>query len=255
MCTVVFLAREDGGYVLAGNRDELDSRAPALPPRRHVVDGLEVAHPTDPDGGGTWIATNAAGLTLTLLNAYQDIARWRPVLPLVSRGTVVASLMASRRVDEVVAALQRDDADALAWPRIAPFLLIAAEPGSTSEPARAAKLHWSGDALTVTPWAAPKMLVASSLEPLHVRPVRERALEPLLSTPIGSTSADSVHQAFADHTPQRGAASLCMHGPIGGTVSHTYVEVDRGRVRMRYHGAPPCQPTQAAELVLQRADQ
>ncbi|HRC86033.1 MAG TPA: NRDE family protein, partial [Thermoanaerobaculia bacterium] len=70
MCTVSWFWTAEG-YQLFGNRDESRSRRQALPPRRAEQDGVAYLAPVDADAGGTWIAANELGVTLTLLNFYQ----------------------------------------------------------------------------------------------------------------------------------------------------------------------------------------
>ena len=71
MCTVSWTPL-DGGYALAMNRDERRTRAPATPPERRELDGVPVLLPRDGEAGGTWIAVNALGHTLALLNRWDD---------------------------------------------------------------------------------------------------------------------------------------------------------------------------------------
>ncbi len=42
------------------NRDELSSRAPALPPQKLSTNGIDAIYPREP-AGGTWIACNSRG--------------------------------------------------------------------------------------------------------------------------------------------------------------------------------------------------
>jgi hypothetical protein len=72
MCTVTWLPRPDG-YQLLCNRDERDSRQPALGPRLHEQNGVKYIAPVDGDHGGSWIGTNEFGMSLCLLNRVGDV--------------------------------------------------------------------------------------------------------------------------------------------------------------------------------------
>ena len=69
MCSIAWAIHE-GGYSLVFNRDEKWSRAPSLDCKfeaHHPVPGFCAR---DAQANGTWLFTNAAGLTLALFNAY-----------------------------------------------------------------------------------------------------------------------------------------------------------------------------------------
>ena len=68
MCTVTFVPLEEGAYFLTSNRDEHISRPRATLPVKIKHDGYELIFPKDPQGGGTWIASDDRGNTVCLLN-------------------------------------------------------------------------------------------------------------------------------------------------------------------------------------------
>ena len=102
MCTAVVWPVLDG-YVFAFNRDELLSRPPALPPHQR---GVFLA-PIDPEGGGTWLATNVFGLTLAALNVY-EAATCEPEPPVRSRGLLVTDLADEDMANDFNRALRPD---------------------------------------------------------------------------------------------------------------------------------------------------
>lgn len=67
MCTVTFLPKGEGKYILTSNRDETPKRA-AAPPQVYQIHNQEITFPKDPLAGGTWIATDSKRFTLCLLN-------------------------------------------------------------------------------------------------------------------------------------------------------------------------------------------
>ena len=90
VCALLFLFQviQDYPVVLAANRDERYDRPAAKPGR---VDGrIPYLAPTDLRAGGTWIGTNAAGVTAAVTNRREsDQIEGRP-----SRGQLVGEAMA-----------------------------------------------------------------------------------------------------------------------------------------------------------------
>ena len=76
MCTVVFVPRADGGYLLGHNRDESRSRGRATPPTLHVLGRRRALAPGDPDAGGTWLGVDSEGRSVCILNAAERIDRF-----------------------------------------------------------------------------------------------------------------------------------------------------------------------------------
>lgn len=67
MCTLTYIPKEDGSYLLTSNRDEMPLRAaPGL--ERRQIGGREVLFPTDAGAGGTWLALSSAGQAVCLIN-------------------------------------------------------------------------------------------------------------------------------------------------------------------------------------------
>jgi len=126
MCTLSWsLAAPE--RVIVFNRDEQRSRSPALPPRQWVSDRQAVLAPLDPDGGGTWIGANGAGLAVALLNHYPHTGDVGAAAR--SRGLLVReALETANDVDGVDALLRESDLQ-----RYRGFLLFAlgvdGEPG------------------------------------------------------------------------------------------------------------------------------
>src|ERR1700753_159884 len=116
MCTVSFLPTRQG-FMLAMNRDEQISRPRALAPRRHWT-GLRASLYPSETGGGTWIGTNDAGLTLALINWYAKPQRDRASR--VSRGIIIPHLLAADNLADVTGMVA-----ALPLTKINPFRLIA----------------------------------------------------------------------------------------------------------------------------------
>src|ERR1700755_498698 len=116
MCTVSFLPTRHG-FMLAMNRDEQVSRPRALAPRRHWTGTRASLFPSEA-GGGTWIGTNDAGLSLSLVYWYAKPQRDRALC--VSRGIIIPHLLAAEILADIGVFLSD-----LPLAQINPFRLIA----------------------------------------------------------------------------------------------------------------------------------
>lgn len=237
MCTVTWTHTSDG-YVLFANRDERDTRQPALGPRVSVVRGVKYLAPVDGDHGGSWIGVNEFGLSLCLLNRYGDdlVETDREF---VSRGLLLTDLMDCRRFDSVYKEIRQRDLT-----RFRPFsLLVLARsfPAST--------FQWNGVQLSVA-------RDAESLAPLS----SSSAIEPGIAVERTKQFARLTAGAWIDysvldrfhrsHLPERGPYSVCMHRADARTVSLSRIRVTKAEVQFSYEAGPPCESTSAEELSL-----
>jgi hypothetical protein len=217
------------GFRLVTNRDELRSRTAAHPPRWHTLPGdQEAIYPVDPTGGGTWIAATRSGLVLCLMNANPLPA---PKLPprddLVSRGTIIPSLIARPSVDAAMDELRALDLD-----RFAPFRLVGVEAddeGGEEDGFRAVEATWNRTRLAVHEQPHGLVcLVSSGLGDPLVKP-RLALFEELVVAPARSAGAGVTpdqQDRFHRHTwPDRPEISVLMSRPDARTVSITTVEV------------------------------
>jgi uncharacterized protein with NRDE domain len=67
MCVLTYIPTHNKDFILTSNRDEATLRSSAIPPKKYDLYGNAVFYPKDPQGGGTWIASNG-DYTLCLLN-------------------------------------------------------------------------------------------------------------------------------------------------------------------------------------------
>ena len=229
MCTVSWLHHE-GGYRLFSNRDEKRARKPARPPALQTLRGVRFLAPIDGDAGGTWIGVNQFGLSLCLLNRYQDDASMTGAGSWTSRGRLVLDLLDAATTQEA-----RDRAAAADLAAYRPFTLLALEPGT---PARL--LHWTGrecrlldDAehempLTSSSFDLPGVLAARSEHFARLRAEHGRIDEPLL------------RRFHASHLPAPSAYSTCMHREDAQTVSFTAIAVSPDGIHLAYRPHAPC---------------
>ncbi len=240
MCTVTFIARENG-YGLGMNRDEQLSRATGLPPKRTQVNGRVVLGPSEPCGG-TWIALNDAGVTFALINWYSVPARVGRHA--TSRGGIVTAVRGLAARESVAAAL-----DELPLASTNPFRLVGIFP-ATHE---VAEWCWDLQKLTETPhpWKARQWISSGFDEP---GAERERSATFRREwSPSFAGSLDWLRRLHRSHSPTRGAFSTCMHRKDAATVSYTEISVSTRGAALHYHAGAPCQSSRCSIHHLQLA--
>lgn len=235
MCTVAFVPEESGAYLLAHNRDERRTRGRGRRPAPHAAGDRRFVAPGDPDGGGTWIGVNDRGLTVCALNHLDAPGRELPDPP-PSRGLLVAAALSRDSADEVVRGIAQDG-ERLGATRA--FRIVAVEPGRSGGAARLATAAWDGRDLRVDTATETALFVASTLGRFGADVARRASWERLLAERPSPDEGD-LRRFLASHEPERGLASVCMHGDYGGTVSGTIVAVSAGGIRMLYADGPPC---------------
>ncbi len=226
MCTLSWRF-EGRGYRVLFNRDEQKSREPATPPQRGEAGGIPFLAPRDGRAGGSWLAANARGLTVALLN-YYDAAPAPPPPgrgPTASRGALVLALAGCADL----AALRRGLPAAQRADRYAPFWLFGIAPG-------AAAALWSWDGMNLLEHETPgeRFITTSSFATPEVLAARRRERAALGPDP----GADALRALHRGHDPGRPAHSIRMRRPDAQTVSYSEVAAAAGRVTFRYRPEP-----------------
>ncbi len=227
MCTVSWLKNEEG-YVALFNRDERHTRMPAQAPTFFDIDGTTICAPRDGDFGGTWVGLNEFGISVGLLNRYEDEVTESPS-NFVTRGEIVLELLAGRTLDEVRQRFQK-----LNPAQFRPFTIFAL---ATGHPVF--KADWNGRSLKINPFAddaAP--LVSSSFDTTRARASRQAAYRALTH---GGVSLDALLRFHSSHLPASGPYSTCMHRADAQTVSFTMIMVGPDGGALRYTPGPPCE--------------
>lgn len=221
MCTVTFWPGKRG-YLLGMNRDEQRSRVAGLAPSMCEVDGMRILQPSEPSGG-TWISASEIGVSVALINWYS--VKVRPTEHPLSRGAVVlAARSACSRAEAQVRLF------GLPLERIRPFRLL----GVFEREGMVQEWRWNGEALASAqhPWAAGVWISSGFDEPGAQRIRGNTFSHALQEMDAGSTAW--LRRFHASHLPEPGPYVVCMHREDAATVSYTEVEVDGGRVEMRY---------------------
>jgi hypothetical protein len=241
MCTVSWLSRPDG-YELFFNRDERRDR-PARGPELLRTGAVRYLAPHDAEAGGTWIAVNEFGVTVSMTNQYPDPVPPAPRDP-VSRGLLLQSL-----VDARSPAVVEDRAHRLDLTRFRPFAIAAFAP--TAPPLI---LRWDGRTLGVE--RSPEdgfVLTSSGASPPGLEAIRRTVFAEAVAR--GGWSAETLAAVHRSHLPERGPLSVCMHRPEASTVSSCHISVtSNAGIAFRYTPGPPCLTTEEPARHLDRAD-
>ena len=227
MCTVSWL-QNDEGYVLLFNRDERHTRMPALPPSFFEHDGTTICAPRDGDFGGTWVGLNEFGISVGLLNRYEDDLTESPS-NFRTRGEIVVDLLAGRSPGDVQ---QRFQSFRLAEFR--PFTVFAIAPGQP-----VFKADWNGRSLKLNPYADHSgPLISSSYDSIRAKEIRRAAYHTLTHRGV---TLDTLLRFHSSHYPHSGPSSACMHRLDAQTVSFTMIMVGPDGAALRYTPGPPCE--------------
>jgi len=208
---------------VASNRDELLTRAAALPPSTFRIGTRRAVMPRDPDSGGTWIGANDAGIVCALLNVYDGAPAATADL---SRGTIIPPLLGCDGLDSALARARTLPID-----RYRPFRLLIVEPGRLIE-------CWPDDGglgFRVENLREAAMRTSSGLgDGLVAGPRGDlfRSFFSHASDPVAAEDLFHLHQWRG-----REAISVRMRRPDARTVSHTVVEISEQSVSLVYRPA------------------
>jgi hypothetical protein len=227
MCTVSFIPNSKGFY-LGMNRDESVLRVTANSPEVSYRDGHALLYPSEPSGG-TWIGVNDTAICLALIN-------WHAVSshserPVVSRGSVVKTLITSQSSDQLFPGIER-----LPLRRMPPFRLIAILPSEHA----VHEFRWNQSEIFQLryEWEATHWFSSGFDEPA-IQEERAKVCRTAWDQPQAG-SLNWLRQLHASHSPARGPLSICMHHKDATTVSYTEIELGNGKVLMKYHHGPLC---------------
>lgn len=231
MCTLSWTP-VPGGYALAMNRDERRTRARGLPPAPLVVRDVPVLLPTDPDAGGSWVSVNRLGLSLALLNRFEESPH-DPSGTFTSRGLLIRGLCWLASPDQV-------------YQELGKLPLLSYRPFTLASLARGGLPHlydWNGRVLGQTIIAQPGLIRASSgSDQLRAEQVRGALFRAAAEEPDGLTAA-VLERLHRSHLPEKGPLSICMHREEAMTVSLSLVTVDDNIMSIFYVDGPPGETT------------
>ncbi|MDP1925237.1 MAG: NRDE family protein [Thiobacillus sp.] len=228
MCTLSWKPTAEG-YLLHFNRDEQRTRPPALPPALRRHNGVDFLAPIDAAHGGTWLLTNAHGLSIGLLNHY-PATPLSPAKKRASRGLLPLACSDCTSAAEAVgrcAGLPLTD-----YP---PFHFVAIDLRV------AARLTWDGHAPRID-WLDPAgaMLTTSSFQPDLIARARHTVFTQQLGDIADATPAQL--EAFHRHRGDDPAASVRMARIDACTHNISRIVVSRENTRFSYEPQPDLPP-------------
>ena len=206
------------------NRDELRTRAAALPPTVLDTAAGRVVMPVDAQGGGTWVAAAESGLVFALLNGAD--APGTAVTPAPSRGWVIPRLVESESIDDALRRLQELDLSAFR-----PWRLIVSDGVRFLDAERRA-----GGRLRYLKGLMPARFMATSSSRRQAEALRRRSeVFRELVVPADERTQDRFHVDRCEEDP---ALGVLMERADARTVSRTTIEIGVGRVLMCYQPLP-----------------
>ncbi len=132
MCTVTFIPKKNGDFILTSNRDEMPQRE-TLPPNVYNEEGINLLYPKDVVAGGTWIGLSSRERMVNLLNGGFVAHTRKPSYP-KSRGLIVKELLMAKSSKDYIE--YTDFAD------MEPFTIILVE---WHETLQLYQLVWDGE--------------------------------------------------------------------------------------------------------------
>lgn len=228
MCTFTFVPKEDG-YVVGMNRDELFSRPIALAPKISGKGAMEMVYPQEPSGG-TWIACNARGNLLALLNwngnESHDLGEKRR-----TRGLVILQLIGLPDLSTTESHFQQMNLHGLF-----PFRLV----GVFRSEKIVNEWRWDGAARQFLRFSwTHKHWFSSSLSDSLAEKERGRACEAAAREPAAGGNG-WLRRLHSSHDPKPGPFSICVHRQDAATVSYTEVRCGETQISMDYLDGNPC---------------
>lgn len=147
MCVLTFLPTKNG-YFITSNRDEATARAAAIPPQAYEVNGKKLYFPKDPQGGGTWLATDGKTTACLLNGGYKNHVRRLPYRQ--SRGLVVTDFFSYESVENFFKGYE--------FTGIEPFTLVI----FSQEEDEIKEIRWTGEKADLNTFDATKPRIWSS---------------------------------------------------------------------------------------------
>jgi len=114
MCTVSFIPKGKGTFILTSNRDEAPNRETDYPAIYNIND-TKMVFPKDAAAGGTWVGVSEKQRLICLLNG-GFVSHKRKSAYRMSRGVVVKDLLSCNNIIETVKNYKLDD--------IEPFTIV-----------------------------------------------------------------------------------------------------------------------------------
>lgn len=218
MCTITYYPINKESYILASNRDELKTRARALPPRTDISNQTRFISPKDGDKGGTWIAVNEYKLSLCILNWFQAYDKDTDYKSEYyrTRGEIIHKLISSGSLSDCDSRLRKFPLE-----HYQPFRLL----GFETNPLRVVQWSWDGRNLGFSEEnIKPHLWISAGYEYDEVMHYRSGAFNHFLQNDSKIT-LKGIKNLHASEYPERGHYAISMSHEKASTVSNTIIDV------------------------------
>lgn len=221
MCTVSFIPKPEGDFILTSNRDESPNRN-TISPEIYSVEGVNLLFPKDEKAGGTWIGLSDKKRLICLLNggfeAHIPKEKYR-----LSRGVVVTRLLTCKNAVSEIKSFDFND--------IEPFTIILVD---YKDDLHLYELVWNGtkkhfSELPLKPIIWSSSLLYSAL----VKKKREQWFEEFLEKHQNPSEAEIVnfHKTAGEGNFK---TNLVMDRGFVRTKSITSVKKEKDCIEMKY---------------------
>ena len=246
MCTLSFWPFA-GGYLLLHSRDERRTRAPGQAARAVAEARRPTLAPRDGEALGTWIALDADGRALAVLNGPEEHAP--PATNPRSRGLLALELARDLRRGRAREALQSE----LGRAEFRPFLLAhverdeRSEHDERSERASLALWRWNGRTLTEELHDGPHLEVSSTAGDAEIERHRRRRFGELSTALRGAGPRAARRALWEFHHEHRAEAPAgdgfgpCMHRREAATRALHLIDVRGARAQLFHRPGSPCE--------------
>jgi len=221
MCTVTFIPKTKGDFILTSNRDEAPGRK-TFAPEIYQEEGVQLMYPKDAVAGGTWIGLSGKKRAVSLMNG-GFVSHIRKPYYRKSRGVVVKDFLVA---DDLSLTLSQYD-----FVDIEPFTAIAVE---WITELKLATMVWDGEKLHINKEnLVPKIWSSSPLYPENIGNRRKVWFSDFLSDRKTITSDDVLHfhKTAGDENPE---TNLIMDRGFVRTKSITQIVKEGDLLRMDY---------------------
>jgi len=228
MCTVSFIPDKDnGGFVLTSNRDEIAYRATDVP-KVYKINKKELCFPKDVVAGGSWIAMNNKGRVVCLLNGAFVNHQKKPKYA-QSRGNILIELVSSDKTPNQY--FSGKD-----FTEIEPFTIVAIEKKG-SKISHFSEFIWDGsDKHFRQPDSGkPQIWSSVTLYSPEIRQLRKQWFRTFLAENEGNISPEKILEFHSGNHIEDNSINVIMQRKGGlKTVSISQVRTARESLNMKY---------------------
>lgn len=223
MCTLTYIPFKNG-FFFTTNRDEGYSREEALPPNVYEEFGHTVIYAKDPEGGGTWIASNKYRAICLLNGAFVPHERNPPYRK--SRGLVLLDLFKYPNIEKFSHSENLEG--------IEPFTVVVANVYSSY----VKELRWDGVKTHIYKYSKtdPLIWMSAPLYSYEQQQWRTKYFkEFVMKKPLSQLVQSDIFNFHSYYNPENPDQSILLNKEnVIGTVSISSVKLDKNEMEFNY---------------------